>query len=202
MSHYYTNDPNLDSKESEFSYTYFDKELKFKSDLGVFSKERVDFGTNVLINSLPDLSWAKSLLDVGCGVGIIGLCLKSKYSQLFTELVDVNARALKLAGENAKRNGLNEDGKVVIKESNLYENVNESFDLIVSNPPIRAGKEIVHGVVTGGYKHLNKGGKIYIVIQKKQGAPSMESKMNEVFGNVKTIEKKNGYFIFESTKME
>lgn len=201
MSHYYTNDPNLGNKESEFSYTYFGKELKFKSDLGVFSKERVDFGTNVLINSIPDLSWANSLLDVGCGVGIIGLCMKSKYRQLNIELVDVNTRALKLAAENAKMNGLDEDGKVVIKESNLYENVSKSFDLIVSNPPIRAGKDIVHGVVIGGYEHLNKGGKIYIVIQKKQGAPSMESKMNEVFGNVRTIEKKNGYFIFESTKM-
>ena len=201
MSHYYTNDPNLGNKESEFSYTYFGKELKFKSDLGVFSKERVDFGTNVLINSIPDLSWANSLLDVGCGVGIIGLCLRSKYRQLNIELVDVNTRALKLAAENAKMNDLDEDGKVVIKESNLYENVSESFDLIVSNPPIRAGKDVVHGVVIGGYEHLNKGGKIYIVIQKKQGAPSMESKMNEVFGNVKTIEKKNGYFIFESTKM-
>lgn len=201
MSHYYTNDPNLGNKESEFSYTYFGKELKFKSDLGVFSKERVDFGTNVLINSIPDLSWANSLLDVGCGVGIIGLCLRSKYRQLNIELVDVNTRALKLAAENAKMNGLDEDEKVVIKESNLYENVSESFDLIVSNPPIRAGKDVVHGVVIGGYEHLNKGGKIYIVIQKKQGAPSMESKMNEVFGNVKTIEKKNGYFIFESTKM-
>ncbi len=201
MSHYYTNDPNLGNKESEFSYTYFGKELKFKSDLGVFSKERVDFGTNVLINSIPDLSWANSLLDVGCGVGIIGLCMKSKYRQLNIELVDVNTRALKLAAENAKMNGLDEDGKVVIKESNLYENVSKSFDLIVSNPPIRAGKDVVHGVVIGGYEHLNKGGKIYIVIQKKQGAPSMESKMNEVFGNVKTIEKKNGYFIFESTKM-
>ena len=201
MSHYYTNDPNLGNKESQFSYTYFGKELKFKSDLGVFSKERVDFGTNVLINSIPDLSWANSLLDVGCGVGIIGLCLRSKYRQLNIELIDVNTRALKLASENAKMNGLDEDGKVVIKESNLYENVSESFDLIVSNPPIRAGKDVVHGVVIGGYEHLNKGGKIYIVIQKKQGAPSMESKMNEVFGNVKTIEKKNGYFIFESTKM-
>ena len=201
MSHYYTNDPNLGNKESEFSYTYFGKELKFKSNLGVFSKERVDFGTNVLINSIPDLSWANSLLDVGCGVGIIGLCLRSKYRQLNIELVDVNTRALKLAAENAKMNGLDEDGKVVIKESNLYENVSESFDLIVSNPPIRAGKDVVHGVVKGGYEHLNKGGKIYIVIQKKQGAPSMESKMNEVFGNVKTIEKKNGYYIFESKKM-
>ena len=64
MSHYYTNDPNLNSQESEFSYTYFGKELKFKSDLGVFSKERVDFGTNVLINSLPDLSWAKSFIMI------------------------------------------------------------------------------------------------------------------------------------------
>lgn len=200
MSHYYTNDPNLRSKESEFTYTYFGRELKFKSDFGVFSKERVDFGTNVLINALPDLSAYNSIIDVGCGVGIIGLCLKSKYTHLNIQMVDVNQRALKLTAENAKINGLDKDGKVKITESSLYEKIDEKFDCIVSNPPIRAGKEIWLGVVEKGYDHLNDGGKIWVVIQKKQGAPSMEKKMVEVFGNCKTIDKKNGYYIFESTK--
>jgi len=202
MNHYYTNNENLASKESTFTYTFGGKELIFKSDLGVFSKERVDFGTNVLLNALPDLSNYESLIDVGCGVGIIGLCLKSKYKQLNITMIDVNQRALKLASENAKINGLDKDGKVQIIESNLYSKIQNNVDCIVSNPPIRAGKDVVLGVVIDGFKHLNPNGKIWVVIQKKQGAPSMEKKLIEVFGNCKTIDKKNGYYIFESVKEE
>ena len=197
MNHYYTDNTNLESNITIFKYNYGGKELKFKSDNGVFSKERVDFGSNLLINSLPELRDVKSVLDVGCGVGILGICIKSKYKDVKLMMIDVNDRALNLAKENTKLNGIND---CVIVKSNLYENVNEKFDCIVSNPPIRAGKDIVHGVIVDGYNHLNIGGKIYVVIQKKQGAPSLEKKMMEVFGNVKTINKKNGYFIFEGVK--
>lgn len=197
MNHYYNNNINLKSNEVQFDYTYDGKRLTFKSDNGVFSKDRVDFGSNVLINSLPDLSAAKNILDVGCGVGVIGICLKSKYNATNVLMIDVNERAIKLANDNIKLNKL--DNIECIK-SNLYENVIGDFDVIISNPPIRAGKEIVHGVVQKGYDHLKENGRIYIVIQKKQGASSMEKKMLEVFGNVKTIEKKNGYFVFESMK--
>ena len=197
MNHYYTDNTNLESNITIFKYNYGGKELKFKSDNGVFSKERVDFGSNLLINSLPELRDVKSVLDVGCGVGILVICIKSKYKDVKLMMIDVNDRALNLAKENTKLNGIND---CVIVKSNLYENVNEKFDCIVSNPPIRAGKDIVHGVIVDGYNHLNIGGKIYVVIQKKQGAPSLEKKMMEVFGNVKTINKKNGYFIFEGVK--
>ena len=197
MNHYYNNNINLKSNEVQFDYTYDGKRLTFKSDNGVFSKDRVDFGSNVLINSLPDLSAVKNILDVGCGVGVIGICLKSKYNATNVLMIDVNERAIKLANDNIKLNKL--DNIECIK-SNLYENVIGDFDVIISNPPIRAGKEIVYGVVQKGYDHLKENGRIYIVIQKKQGALSMEKKMLEVFGNVKTIEKKNGYFVFESMK--
>lgn len=197
MNHYYNNNTDLKSNITEFEYTYWKKRLKFKSDNGVFSKDRVDFGSNVLINSLPEFGDIKNILDVGCGVGVIGICLKSRYQDAKVLMVDVNDRAIKLANDNIILNKL--DNIECIK-SNLYENVNEEYDCIVSNPPIRAGKKIVHGVVIDGFSHLAKGGRIYIVIQKKQGAESMEKKMLEVFGNVKAIEKKNGYYVFESIK--
>ena len=199
MAQYFEYNPNLKSEIREIKYTFKGNELTFNVDNGVFSKDRVDFGTNVLLNSLPDLKGFKSILDMGCGYGVIGLSLAKAYKGSFVTMVDVNPKAVELAQENSKKNRIT---NVNIVCSNLYEYAFEDdmYDCIISNPPIRAGKEIVHGVAKNGFFHLNKGGKILLVIQKKQGAPSMEKLLIEVFGNVKTLNKVNGYFIFESTK--
>ena len=197
MSHYYTNDQNLKSEKRYVIYTYKGNVLKYIADNGVFSKDRVDFGTNVLINALPDIANNKKVLDVGCGYGVIGIALAKANSSINVEMIDVNERAINLVKENIKLNGLKNVNAYL---SNLYENVKDSFDYIISNPPIRAGKDIVHGVIEKGYDHLDVGGEIYVVIQKKQGAPSLEKKMEEVYGNVKTVDKKNGYFILMSKK--
>lgn len=197
MSHYYVNDNNLRSDKHIVSYTYKGNILKYNADNGVFSKDRVDFGTNVLLNALPDIEDNKKVLDVGCGYGAIGIAVAKSNKKIMVEMVDVNERAVDLAKENIN---LNKVDNVKVYLSNLYENVEDTFDYIISNPPIRAGKEIVHGVAKEGYKYLNKGGKIYLVIQKKQGSPSLEKCLFEVFGNVKVVDKKNGYFILMSEK--
>lgn len=197
MSHYYENDKNLKSDKHIVTYTYKDNILKYNADNGVFSKERVDFGTNVLLNSLPDIGDKKSVLDVGCGYGVVGIAIAKSNPNITVEMIDVNERAVALTNENIR---LNKVGNAISYLSNLYENVKGSFDYIISNPPIRAGKEIVHGVAKKGYEHLNDGGKIYLVIQKKQGAPSLEKCLNEVFGNVQVVDKKNGYFVLMSEK--
>ena len=197
MSHYYVTDKNLKSDKRYLTYTYKGNVLKYIADNGVFSKERVDFGTNVLLNALPDIPNDKKVLDVGCGYGTIGIAIAKSNPTLSIDMVDVNERALDLAKENIKINGVN-NAKVCL--SNLYENIDGKYDYILSNPPIRAGKEIVHGVVVDGYNYLNEGGKIYLVIQKKQGAPSLEKRIEEVFGNVETVDKKNGYFVLMAKK--
>ena len=197
MSHYYVNDNNLKSDKHLVTYTYKGNVLKYNADNGVFSKDRVDFGTNVLLNALPDIEASSRVLDVGCGYGIIGIAIAKSNPNIDVEMVDVNERAINLTRENINMNKVS-NAKAYL--SNLYENVSGTFDYIISNPPIRAGKEIVHGVAKNGYEHLNKGGKIYLVIQKKQGAPSLEKCLNEVFGNAQVIDKKNGYFILMSEK--
>ena len=197
MSHYYVNDNNLRSDKHIVTYTYKGNVLKYNADNGVFSKERVDFGTNVLLNALPDFPDGARVLDVGSGYGVIGIAIAKSNAKIRVEMVDVNERAVSLAKENIS---LNKANNANVYLSNLYENVEGTFDYIISNPPIRAGKEIVHGVVKDGFKHLNEGGKIYLVIQKKQGSPSLEKCMFEVFGNVETIDKKNGYFVLMSKK--
>ncbi len=196
MSHYYINDKNLGNEYRKFSYDFKGKRINFTSDLGVFSKDRLDFGTHVLLQSLPDLSNKKSLLDVGCGVGCIGLSLKKAYNKLEVNMIDVNERCIELSEKNAKDNNL----EVKVMLSNLYENVSGQYDVIISNPPIRAGKQVVLGVVIEGYNHLNKDGEVYVVIQKKQGAESMKRKLEEVYGNVSIETKEKGYFVFKSIK--
>lgn len=197
MGHYYINDPKLASNKKTIEYTFLSEKLAFITDNGVFSKDRVDFGTNVLLNSLEDLNSFESALDVGCGVGIIGICLGKKYKQLQVEMVDVNERAIQLSNENIIKNKLSNCKSYL---SNMYENVSGTFDLIVSNPPIRAGKEIVHGIASGAFEHLNENGSFYAVIQKKQGADSLQKKLLEVFGNVEVVNKKNGYIILKAIK--
>lgn len=199
MSHYFKYDPNLESNKKEITYTFKDTFVKLNSDLGVFSKERVDFGTNTLLNSLSDemLKDVKNILDVGCGYGIMGICLAKRYLEKTVSMIDVNQRCIDLTNENIKMNKL-ANAKAYL--SDLYSNVNDSFDMIISNPPIRAGKSVVNKVVEEGYNRLVNNGFIIVVIQKKQGAPSLMNKMMEVFGNCDVINKDKGYFILKSER--
>ena len=111
-------------------------------------------------------------------------------------MVDINQRALDLAQKNAERNQISAE----ILQSNVYEKVSGIFDHIISNPPIRAGKQVVHEVISGSYGHLTEGGDLTLVIQKKQGAPSAKSKMETVFGNCEIVKKDKGYYILRSEK--
>lgn len=197
MGHYFINDPNLKSNKKQVRYTFLGKEIILNSDNGVFSKDRIDFGTNVLLNSLEDLGAIKSVLDVGCGIGIIGISLASKYNNLNVQMVDVNEKAVSLTNENIILNKLKNCKSYV---SNVYSEVNDSFDMIISNPPIRAGKDVVHKIASEAKNHLNDKGFFYAVVQKKQGADSFKKKLEEVYGNVEMVNKDSGYIIFKSIK--
>lgn len=197
MAHYYTNNTDLKSQKKYIPFQYRNQDLTFISDIGVFSKEYIDYGSRVLLESIHLLPSQKSLLDVGCGYGTLGLSLKKVYSWLKVEMVDVNERALNLAKESACYNQLED---VTIYKSSVYENVKGTFDVIVSNPPIRAGKTIVFEILEKAYHHLNDSGTLFVVIQKKQGAPSAKKKMEDVFGNCEIIKRDKGYFVLKSVK--
>jgi len=138
-----------------------------------------------------------TVLDIGCGYGPIGLALAYATNRK-VEMVDINERAVHLAQQNA---ALNQLTNVTIHSSNLYEEVLEkNYAAIVSNPPIRAGKKIVHAILADAYERLLPKGTLTIVIQKKQGAPSAQKKMVEVFGNAEIVAKEKGYYIIKSVK--
>lgn len=197
MAHYFTND-EVKSAPSSFTFTYQGKDYLFASDAGVFSKHFIDYGSQVLLHTI-DVKDAKSLLDVGCGYGTIGMLLKGTYPHLDVTMVDVNLRALALAQQNVERNHV---GTIDIHASDCYENVDGSYDLIVSNPPIRAGKKVVSTILSESITHLNTHGRLVIVIQKKQGAPSAKALMEKTFGNVEVLKRDKGYYILQSVKCD
>lgn len=192
---YYEDNRDLAHDVQEISVELLGLRMRFLTDSGVFSKSQIDYGSRVLLEHFS-AGQSKTLLDVGCGYGALGLTLAKKYG-LDVTLVDVNTRALDLAKQNAQINSVSADR---IFKSDIYEAVSGQFDEIVSNPPIRAGKSVVHGILSGAFEYLTDGGHLTVVIQKKQGAPSAQKKMLEVFGNCEIVAKDKGYFILRSHK--
>ncbi|MBF0786381.1 MULTISPECIES: class I SAM-dependent methyltransferase [unclassified Streptococcus] len=191
---YYEKNPSVAHDLHELRVTLLGQEMFFLTDAGVFSKKMVDYGSQVLLNTIV-LDKGKRLLDVGCGYGPLGLTLGKVFGVLPT-MVDINSRAIDLAIQNAEKNRV----QASIFQSNIYEEVSGTFDYVISNPPIRAGKAVVHEIIQGAYDYLVALGRLTIVIQKKQGAPSAKAKMEEVFGNCTILKKDKGYYILESVK--
>lgn len=191
---YYTENPDSAHDIHELSVTLLGEPFRFVTDSGVFSKKMIDYGSQVLLNCLDFLK-GDTVLDVGCGYGPLALSL-AKVQGVSATLVDINNRALELAKQNAEKNGVS----ATIFQSNIYESVEGQFDHVISNPPIRAGKSVVHEILSGAFDHLKSGGDLTIVIQKKQGAPSAKAKMEEVFGNCDILKKDKGYYILRSVK--
>ncbi|UXV42656.1 class I SAM-dependent methyltransferase [Staphylococcus simulans] len=201
MSHYYDKDPKVESHKETFKYHYYQNELNLVTDAGVFSKGKIDFGSDLLVRTFlkeHPPGPKKTIVDVGCGYGPIGLMIAKVSPHHHVIMLDVNHRALDLAKENSEKNHIE---NVTVKESDgLAEVPDNSCDMIVTNPPIRAGKSVVHGILEDAHEKLRAEGELYVVIQKKQGMPSAKKKMEAVFGNVETLTKEKGYYILKSKR--
>jgi len=196
--HYYSRTQKVESDPKFWDYKLRNFSFRFKTDNGVFSKREVDFGSRLLIESfmMPDIEG--HVLDVGCGYGPIGLSIAKDFNNRIVHMVDVNERAIQLAKENAS---LNHITNVDIYESDRLLNVKDvQFAAVLTNPPIRAGKQTVHDIFEQSYERLVLDGELWVVIQKKQGAPSALEKLKTLFSDVETVNKTKGYFIIKAKK--
>jgi 16S rRNA (guanine1207-N2)-methyltransferase len=198
-NHYYSESPEVKHNRQQHTFDLRGYAFRFMTDAGVFSKTGVDYGSRVLIDVMEIAGDAK-VLDVGCGYGPIGLTAAKLAQQGHVTMIDINERAVELSRENARLNGIS---NVTVVQSDIYAAVKEQrFNTIVTNPPIRAGKAVVHRIFEEGYELLEPGGTMWVVIQKKQGAPSAEAKLKDLFGEheVEEVTKDKGYRIFKATR--
>jgi 16S rRNA (guanine1207-N2)-methyltransferase len=195
--HYYTKRPTVQHDLHITEEVLRGHKFTFVTDSGVFSRKGVDYGSKHLIETM-DLPPNARVLDVGCGYGPIGLAAAYLCPQGHVTMVDINERAVELAIQNADRNGLQ---NVTIIQSDLLQKVqDQKFDVILTNPPIRAGKETVHRIFTDALECLDSGGELWVVIQKKQGAPSALTKLESLYAEVAEVSKDKGYKILRAAK--
>ena len=195
---YYAENPTSQHDEHVVDYRVNDIDLKFTTDAGVFSKMRVDYGSGVLIKKMPDVNFpSNNILDVGTGYGPLGLFAAKFWPTQTVEMVDVNQRGLDLAKKNAE---LNHIDNVAIFVSDVYSNIapEKKYGLIVTNPPIRAGKTVVSNILSGAKSHLVGGGVLLVVIQKKQGEPSARKLLTKTFGNCTILKRDKGSYVLQA----
>ena len=198
MEQYFTNNPNLKSELRTIIYKYRGYSLTFFSDNGLFSKNKIDFGSNLLLDTLFTNIHTENLdiLDVGCGYGLLGIAL-AKILKARATLCDINKRALHLAQKNAETNSVSH--LVQVLESNVYENITGIYDLIITNPPIRAGKAIVYSILDGARDYLKEDGELWMVIRKDQGAKSTLKHLEEKY-KCEVVAKSKGFYIIKAKK--
>jgi len=197
--HYYSNKPQTESKPRQWKFPLLGHTFTFETDAGVFSKSEVDFGSRVLIDTFEIPKVEGVVLDVGCGYGPIGLSIAKVNPEREVLMMDINTRAIGLSQKNAQLNGVQ---NVRVFESDGLSAVEAGTQVaaILTNPPIRAGKETIFRFYDQAYELLVENGELWVVIQKKQGAPSTVSHLEEMFSEVDVVEKKKGYWIIRAKK--
>lgn len=193
MGQYFTNE-KLPSNVKSTNCVVRGHKFVFLTDNGVFSKDGLDFGSRLLLESIPLDEVGANVLDMGCGYGVFGIVI-NKLTNSMVDMVDVNLRALHLASRNIKENNC---CNINVFESNCYSNINDKYDTIITNPPIRAGKNIVYEILMNAKRYLTPEGNLFLVIRKEQGAKSLISDLKEEY-NVEILEKKKGFFILKCT---
>ena len=190
--HYYTETPTSAHDQRRIALKALGNELTFVTDAGVFSRDGLDRGTEVLLNALPPL--AGRVLDLGCGWGAVGVALGKRWPDLDIVMTDINSRAVELARRNLAENGV----RATVLQGDGFASVEGSFDAIVTNPPIRAGKAVIYGLFAQARERLKPGGALYVVIRKQQGAPSALKYLKEVYGQAETVDRGSGFHVLKA----
>ena len=195
MSQYFDNDNNIKHNKKIIEFYFNDKKYNVYSDNGVFSKDKFDYGTRLLLDSIDIFKLSGDVLDLGCGIGIVGIILGTINKNINIDMVDINERALSLVRDNLTLNKV----KANVFSSDVYSNIDKKYDYIITNPPIRAGKEVVRKFLLGGFDYLNDNGILYFVMRKDHGVKSMIKELENKY-NVAIVNKDKGFYIVSLTK--
>ena len=166
LEHYFTNNDNLKSEIKKLSYTWDNYVFSFLSDNGVFSKQKIDYGSLFLLETYLKSKKEKpphNFLDGGCGYGFLGIVL-SKVLNIKGTMIDIN------------------------------ENVDSKYDLIITNPPIRAGKKVLLDILRGAINYLNDDGEIYFVMRVDHGVKTMIRDISDIY-NCEVVDKSKGFYV-------
>jgi len=192
MNQYFENNSNLKSEINKINTKIKDTSFIFYTDNGVFNKKGLDYGTKLLLENI-DLSNKTTFLDVGCGCGPIGIYIALQNNNYTVDMIDVNKRAIHLCNMSKKENNLD---NINIFKSDVYENINNKYDCIITNPPIHAGKQKVYEIIINAKDYLNNNGELWVVIRKDQGAKSLINDMKEIY-NYSIVNKSKGFYIIK-----
>ncbi len=187
MEHYYTKETKSKSNIKKVTIKIKNIVLELLTDNGVFSKKGLDFGTRCLLENLYDIKG--DVLDIGCGYGPIGIYVAKRYNAKVT-MSDINQRAISLAKKNTYLNKV--DCEVI--QSDMYENIIGSYDHIITNPPIRIGKEKLYYLLKEAKQYLKPNGNLWLVVNKNQGAKSLVKELEKDY-LVQIIDKNKGFYI-------
>ncbi len=194
--HYFSERPTSTGGRHVFTAELRGFEVTLATEAGVFSRERVDRGTRLLIKHM-EVDPTDRFLDLGCGYGAVGVIAAKLAREGHVTLVDINERAVELARENLRRNqitnaeALQGDGFAPLGE--------HVFDVIALNPPIRAGFAVVHSLIEQARSHMAPAGRFYLVARTKQGVVRIAEKMRQVFGNAEEVAKGGGFRLYVSS---
>lgn len=197
MEHYFTPRPRAASRPYQVRARLRGRDWTFLADRGVFARGGVDPGTRLLIEAMR-IEPREVVLDLGCGYGAIGLVAAGLAPEGRAVLVDVNERAVALAAENARR--LQVPNVEVCQGDGTAPVAGRAFDVVVSNPPIRAGKATLARLVREVHAALRPGGRFYFVARTAQGARTLARDVDTVFGTVREIERAGGYRVYEAVR--
>ncbi len=194
MSHYFLNDDNLKSNENKITVNFGNNEYNFIVDNGVFSKKKLDEATKSLLEALPMEKIKGNILDFGCGWGPIGIIIK-KNCNVNVDMIDVNLRSINLSIKNAELNNV----EVNVFESDIYTNIKNKYNYIITNPPIRVGKKILYEILFKAKEYLIDNGELWLVISKNQGAKSLVKDLNQEY-KVEIVNKCKEFFVIKCIK--